>query len=275
MIELPEAIVLSKQLNNALTGATVTEVFNSNSPHKFTFFYGNTSEYKQLLVGKRILSVRECGIFINISLEDNIKISFNDGIKLYYGNSYSKIPEKYQLLLTFSDEKFLAFTVTMYGGIAVYKGMFKNEYYEKNLYNLSPMDRKFDMTYFQNLMNKEKKNISIKAFLATEQRVPGIGNGVLQDILFNASINPKRKILSLEQEEKEKLFQSIKSTLLNMVEHGGRDTEIDIYGNKGGYITTMSKKTYKHKCLRCGSAICKENYMGGSVYYCPNCQQLK
>lgn|GEM_PF-2077218 len=30
-----------------------------------------------------------------------------------------------------------------------------------------------------------------KAFLATEQRIPGLGNGVLQDILWTARIHPK------------------------------------------------------------------------------------
>lgn len=52
--------------------------------------------------------------------------------------------------------------------------------------------------------------LSVKAVLATEQRIPGLGNGVLQDILFNAKINPKRKIGSLADFEKSSLLQAIK-----------------------------------------------------------------
>jgi formamidopyrimidine-DNA glycosylase len=45
-----------------------------------------------------------------------------------------------------------------------------------------------------------------------------------------------------------------------------------MFGNKGGYKTVLSKNTYKQPCPKCGSEIIKENYMGGSIYYCPACQ---
>lgn len=58
-----------------------------------------------------------------------------------------------------------------------------------------------------------KPKSSVKVLLATEQRIPGLGNGVLQDILFNAKINPKREINSLTDIDKSALLQSIKMTL--------------------------------------------------------------
>lgn len=73
--------------------------------------------------------------------------------------------------------------------------------------------------------------------------------------------------------EKENLFQSIKSTLLTIVANGGRDTEKDLYGRNGGYKTLLSKNTYKEPCPKCGGTIIKENYMGGSIYYCSTCQK--
>ena len=275
MIELPEAITLGQQLHEALSGKTITNVFNSNSPHKFTFFYGNPLSYKQLLIGKKILSAQGYGIFVDIVLEDNIRISFSDGVNLRYGNESAQIPDKYQLLLTFDNESFLVFTVAMYGGIAAYQGKFDNKYYNKSVESISPLSDKFNMTYFENLISKEAKNISVKALLATEQRIPGIGNGVLQDILFNALLNPKRKILSLTNEEKKNLFHAIKETLRTMTINGGRDTENDLYGSKCGYKTLMSKNTCKNPCPKCGNGIIKENYLGGTIYYCPQCQPIK
>lgn len=273
MIELPEAITLGQQLNEALTGRTITDVFNSNSPHKFTFFTGDPSTYKQLLTGKKIVSAQSYGIFVDIMPEDNIRISLNDGINFHYGNKSSQIPAKYQLLLTFDDDSFLALTVAMYGGIAIYQGEFDNKYYNKSINSISPLSDAFDRTYFENLIANEKKNISVKALLATEQRIPGIGNGALQDILFNASLNPKRKILSLSSDEKKNLYHATKDTLKAMVEGGGRNTENNLYG-KGGYETLMSKNTYRNPCPKCGGSIIKENYMGGTIYYCLNCQPL-
>jgi len=55
----------------------------------------------------------------------------------------------------------------------------------------------------------------------------------------------------------------------------GRDTQTDLYGNEGGYKTILSSKTWKNPCPRCGSVIVKEAYLGGSVYYCPECQKIR
>ena len=132
----------------------------------------------------------------------------------------------------------------------------------------------FDKKYFDDLLGGVKPTLSVKAFLATEQRIPGLGNGVLQDILWNANIHPKRKLQTLEKKENEKLFKSVKSTLLKMRKQGGRDTERDLFGKNGGYKTILSANTIKDPCPACGSALIREAYMGGNIYYCPKCQPL-
>jgi formamidopyrimidine-DNA glycosylase len=98
-------------------------------------------------------------------------------------------------------------------------------------------------------------------------------NGVLQDILFNARIHPKRKIKTLSRSDFDNLYESIKSTLLDMAFKGGRDTEKDLFGFHGGYKTIMSKNTAGKPCPVCSTIIKKEAYLGGSVYYCENCQR--
>ena len=105
--------------------------------------------------------------------------------------------------------------------------------------------------------------------------IPGFGNGVLQDILFNSGINPKRKISTISDFEKEDLFHDFKFNLHSMPDKGGRDTEKDLFGKAGGYKTIFSKNTYKNPCPNCGGTITKEAYLGGSVYYCQTCQPLK
>ena len=113
-----------------------------------------------------------------------------------------------------------------------------------------------------------------QALLAADQHFPGIGNGVLQDILFEARIHPKRKLQTLNEEEKKRLLCCTVGVLQEITEKGGRDTEKDLFGNPGGYKTKLSKNTWKEPCPVCGGAITKEAYMGGSVYYCPVCQPL-
>ena len=58
-----------------------------------------------------------------------------------------------------------------------------------------------------------------------------------------------------------------------MTEAGGRDTERDLLGEKGGYRTLLSKLTVGKPCPYCGNSIQKASYLGGTVYFCPKCQE--
>jgi formamidopyrimidine-DNA glycosylase len=109
--------------------------------------------------------------------------------------------------------------------------------------------------------------------LATEQRIPGLGNGVLQDILFNAKVHPKRKLKDISDYEINNIYKSIIKTIKDMDTKGGRDTEKNLFGEPGGYKTILSKNTVGKPCTVCGTLIKKEAYMGGSIYYCPECQK--
>ena len=117
------------------------------------------------------------------------------------------------------------------------------------------------------------QNISLKALLATEQRIPGLGNGILQDILFNARQHPKRKVKALSSRERKALYNSVKSTIVSMAVRGGRNTELDLFGHPGGYETILCKKTFNKPCPLCGIIIKKEAYMGGTIYFCEKCQK--
>ena len=138
----------------------------------------------------------------------------------------------------------------------------------------SPLSEAFDRAYFDTLLEVDTLTLSAKAFLATEQRIPGLGNGVLQDILWTAHIHPKRRMADLSATETGAMYAAVKSLLAAMAAQGGRDTEPDLFGRPGGYRTVLSKNTVGRPCPACGAEIRKEAYLGGSVYYCPGCQPL-
>lgn len=275
MLELPEVITMSKQARNTLCGKTIAQVFNATKPHRFTFYNSDPLEYGKLLIGKTIESSQGYGIFVDFLLSDNAIINIGDGVNARYYDPGDKIPANYQLLLAFGDESFLVFTVAMYGFINAYPdGVIDNKYYRLSKESISPLSDEYTPAQFEKLFSEAKKTLSAKALLATEQRIPGVGNGVTQDILFNACINPKQKALALSDKKKESLFNSLKDTLQKMTFEGGRNTQTDLYGNHGGYRTILSAETWKNGCPRCGSTIVKEAYLGGSVYYCPECQKV-
>lgn len=276
MIEAPEACCLSEQLNRTVKGKKITDVFAQYTPHKFAWFYGNPEEYPERLAGKTIDEVNPRGGMIEIKAGEMMLI-LTDGVNLRYFAPGEKLPTKHQLLIGFEDESCLVASVRMYGGLWCFPNEGFNApisaYYEAAKNKPQVMSDEFDKEYFGKLIDAdEAQKKTAKAFLATEQTIPGLGNGVLQDILYNARIHPRTRINALSAEQRENLFYQIKSTLREIYIQGGRNTETDLFGRNGGYVSHLSKKTVGTACPRCGETIKKENYLGGSIYYCSGCQ---
>ncbi|MHB1483059.1 MAG: endonuclease VIII [Saccharofermentanales bacterium] len=274
MIEIPESNTLARQINATLIGRSIQKVIANHSPHKFAWFSGNPDDYNNLFSGKVIISAIANGGMAEI-LADDIRLIFCDGTNVRYFGKDDKIPEKHQLYMKFDDQSSIICSVQMYGAIwALREGQIEG-YNEIAKSKVSPLSDEFDKNYFDSLFEKSKDGkLSAKAFLATKQRIPGLGNGVLQDILFNARIHPKHKMNSISDSEYESLYNSVKNTLADMTAKGGRDTEKDLFGNNGGYETILSSKTKGTPCPVCGGMIQQEAYLGGNIYFCPNCQKL-
>ncbi|NLO39981.1 MAG: endonuclease VIII [Ruminiclostridium sp.] len=274
MIELPEAAVMAEQLNEIVQGKRITNVIANSSPHKFAWFCGDPQSYHGMLSGKSLGKAVPVGGMVEIAAEGYILV-FAEGVNLRFHDVNDKRPQKHQLLLEFEDDSALSASIQMYGGLWCFRdGEFDNPYYLGAGKKPSPLSAQFDEAYFNSIINAPSaEKLSAKALLATEQRIPGLGNGVLQDILYNAGVHPKRKVKQLSETDKKKLFLSIKTTLGEMVMLGGRDTETDLLGCPGGYKTKLSKKTLDKPCPVCGESLVKEAYMGGSIYYCTGCQK--
>jgi len=292
MIELPEVHVLAEQINQKLVGKVIKNVSANANPHSFAWFSGDPVAYNGMLSGKKITGAN-ADIYDEGTVEvvcEDMFLSITTPIK--YHAPGDKLPKSHQLLLEFEDNSHMSCTVQMWGGMLCAplsnKGVkdapnyFTNpdavaNYKEKETeFRLlpSPLTDTFDKIYWSGLLNSVKQNISAKAFLATEQRIPGVGNGVVQDILWNAHIHPKRKLETMSDEDKERLLASVKSTLKEMKDKGGRDTEKDLFGQKGGYQTILSKNTLLSPCFACGSNLVRQAFLGGNIYFCPVCQPL-
>jgi formamidopyrimidine-DNA glycosylase len=276
VIELPEALNLAEQITGTLKGKKIARVVAGLSPHKFAWYYGDPKEYDARLRGKTIGTATACNGYLEVHA-DGVILLFSCGIIFRLHGENEKFPPKHQLLVEFTDGTAISASIQMYGGLWCFKeGEFHNPYYDIAKTKSSPLSDEFDWAYFNTLINSsDLQKLSVKAFLATEQRIPGLGNGVLQDMLYNAKIHPMRKVETLSPNEKENLFRSVKSTLKEMTAQGGRDTEKDLFGKPGGYRTKVSQNTIGKHCPLCGGMIIKQPYLGGSIYFCDGCQKLK
>jgi formamidopyrimidine-DNA glycosylase len=274
MLELPEAIVISKQMNQTIQGKKIKRITAAQTAHKLTWYKGDPQKYAEMLCGKTVGISAGLGALVTVQA-DNSTLAFSDGVNLRFHLAGESRPVKHQLLIEFSDSSALSAVVQMYGGIVCFTDNdYSNPYYKAAVEKPAALSGAFTSSYFGGLISSpEVQKLSLKALLATEQRIPGLGNGVLQDILFNARMHPRKKTNTLNDTDRETLYQSVVKTLSEMAKQGGRDTEKDIFGNLGGYITKLSKNTAGKPCPLCGSGIQKEAYLGGSIYYCANCQK--
>lgn len=273
MLEYPEVIAFSKQFNETIAGRRIRAVLPPSKPHKFCWFAGDPAGYDARMRGAVLKSAKGFGSQLDFCLDNGLALCVSDGVNMRF-LPRADLAGAYQLLITFEDDTALVFTVAMYGGIVLHDDAYDNPYYQKSKAAVPPFCEAFE-PYFRSLFQTSKPSLSAKAFLATEQRFPGIGNGVLQDILLNAGVHPKRKIGTLTPDDQSRLLKAIVTTLREMTERGGRDTEKDFYGQSGGYVTMLSKNTLAFPCARCGGPVAKEAYLGGAVYYCGRCQPLE
>jgi formamidopyrimidine-DNA glycosylase len=271
MIELPEAAVWAAQINRTLPGKTIQRATANQTPHKFAWYNGDPATYNDRLAGKTIRSAVGYGWQVEVAADDYLLV-LSAGLR--YHPFGEKLPLKHQLLLEFEDGTAMTASIQMWGCLACVKEGEPAPFvdYIQAKLRPSPLTDAFTRSYFDSLFDENTRKLSAKAFLATEQRIPGLGNGVLQDILWAAKIHPKRKMAGLSEAETSQMYAAVKDVLREMTLKGGRDTERDLFGCEGGYRTVLSKNTLETPCPACGAFIRKEAYMGGSIYYCPGCQ---
>lgn len=276
MFELPECVNLAGQIKDELQGKTIKRGQLGNSPHKFVWYNRSHDEFEQLTRGKTIGAAHARGKWIFISLNPGYVLLLGEfGGKTLYHPPHVKLPKKYHLYLLFDDDTFLTVTTQMWGAMEIYeKGEEQQREYIVDM-RPTPTDESFTLEYFNMLLDKliSDNKRSVKGLLTQDQLIPGLGNAIAQDILFLARLHPRHPISDLSRDQRKSLFESILLSVQSVTERGGRYDEFDLYNNRGGYIRLMDKNTLGCPCPNCGQAIEKIQYLGGTCYFCSNCQQ--
>jgi formamidopyrimidine-DNA glycosylase len=276
MFELPEFVTLARQMNDTLQGKTVERGQLGNSPHKFVWYNRSHEEFERLTAGKAVGQARVRGKWLFLSLEPGYVLLLGEcGGKVLVHPPSSKLPKKYHLYITFEDDSFLTATTQMWGAMELYEaGEEQNRQYVKGM-RTTPVEPEFTLDYFSALVDGllEGPKRSAKSLLTQEQLIPGLGNAIAQDILFQARLDPRHPLTDLSTAQRKALYDAIVTTTGEVIAQGGRYDEYDLYNNQGGYIRIMDKNALGHPCPECGGQVEKIQYLGGTCYFCPNCQE--
>ena len=275
MFELPEYTTFSRQMNLTLTGKTIQQGTLGNSPHKFVWYNRTQAEFEQLTRSKRVGAARVRGRWLTMELQPDYVLLLGEcGGKVLYHTPGTSLPEKYHLLLTFTDDSSLTVMTAMWGAMELFEaGQEQQRQYVKGM-RTTPVDPEFTFDYFSGLIDElllgEKR--SVKSLLTQDQLIPGLGNAIAQDIMFYAHLHPRRSLSDLSSGQRRDLYSAITDTVREIVDKGGRNDETDLFGKPGGYIRLMDSHAAGKPCPECGRTVEKMQYLGGACYFCPKCQ---
>jgi len=288
-MSIAESEICANQLNEAVKGKIITKVVANQTPHTFVWFAlepayafcsrdksnGFAKEYDKYLTGEAIkgaaagLGGYSAYTFMYVGSR---ALMFHVLATLYHEKN-AKRPKRHQLLLELDDGTALSFCGSLGGPLFLFEVDENGKAIGYASDFPSVLSDDFSLDFFMNLIrNTPLRSMSAKEFLATKNRIPGLDNSILHEILWEAEVNPKTKMVSLGEADFARIYEAIKRVLPAVIGAGGKDTDKDLYGQFGGYETRVSKKTLGTPCERCGGLIVKEAFLGGAVYYCPQCQ---
>ncbi|MCW4041085.1 MAG: hypothetical protein NWE83_10090 [Candidatus Bathyarchaeota archaeon] len=278
-IELPEAKILSEQINQTLKGKRIKSYHLQNYERlqRIGMMDQDLTTFDRIL-DQTILSATSRGNVIRLELSDkmNIILAPEYGGKIFYHTTNNSVSSKYHLKLEFKDNTVFTVRLTSMGLIHASKDSELAELYvyqrDFNENVASPIDPTFTFDQFSQLLSTKNKMLK-PVLVGKEAIVVGLSNSAFQDILYRAKLHPKRKAAELNRDEKWTLYDAMKFVLHERIRMNGKNLFHDLYGNQGSYTPAMGPHMKQETCRTCSTQITKLSVGGGTVYLCPQCQQ--
>jgi formamidopyrimidine-DNA glycosylase len=117
------------------------------------------------------------------------------------------------------------------------------------------------------------QNHTLKRSLTDPCIFSGIGNAYSDEILWEARLSPFTLTQKLTDDEIQRLFVAVKSSLNDWVERLRAETHDKFPEKVTAFRSDMAAHgKYKEPCPRCGTKIQRIRYASNETNYCPNCQ---
>lgn len=273
MPELPEVENVRIGLKNLIIGKTIIDS---------TVLWPNiikdpaVSEFQDKIKGQVIEDIERQGKFLLFILTDHVLIS-HLRMEGKFRLEKSSIPLTKHTHVVFnldSDEQLRYLDVRKFGKMSLVEK--EKIHLHPSLKNLGPEPTDETLTTVHLVKSLSKTERAIKACLLDQKVVAGIGNIYADEVLFDAYIHPERKGNSLNEDEVQRLRNSIVAIMTKAVKSGGTTirTYSNAYGAEGSYQSYLSVYGKKDEaCPRCQQSIQKIKVMQRGTHFCPNCQK--
>jgi formamidopyrimidine-DNA glycosylase len=269
MPELPEIASRAREMKRALKGKTITDIEIVqpkclNVPPKKLVGALKGARFEDVAYhGKWIFARTTKGyLLLNLGMGGDMRIC-----------DRKTLPEKYQAVFDFDDGRSLSIRFWWFGYIhhAAEGKLDKHTMTAK----LGPNAVDVTKGEFREMLRGRKG--SVKSLLLNQERIAGIGNAYIHDILFLARLHPNRKIDTLSDDEIDGLWQAIRDGLVPSMKKGGAFYERNLRGKRGRFVFDDILVGYREgqPCPVCRAKIVKMRTGSTSTFICPTCQPLK
>jgi formamidopyrimidine-DNA glycosylase len=111
----------------------------------------------------------------------------------------------------------------------------------------------------------------LKTFLTDQRVLAGIGNGLSDEILYEARLSPMRLSGSLRPEEAAALYDAVRRVLSDQTDKLRRSAA-GALPQKEPREHYVAHDHAGDRCPRCGTTIARVSYADHDLFYCPGCQ---
>jgi formamidopyrimidine-DNA glycosylase len=269
MPELPEIANRAAEMQAVLVGKTISGV-ECLQPKMLNV---RPEDFAAGVVGGCILHVSSRGKWIFVETTAGwllINLGMGGEIRLV---TRSTLPEKWRLILDFTDATCLAINFWWFGYVHYAAPDRLHEHQMTS--RLGPSILDMSVQDLRGVTNRTRT--AIKTLLLDQERAAGLGNAYVHDVLFLARLHPLRPSSSLSDAEVAALHRAIRGGLQPSLDKGGAFYETGLHGQPGRFTMDDILVGYKEgkPCPHCGAPIVKIKTGGSSSYICPACQLLE
>ena len=276
MPELPEVETIRRQLEERITGRTITRlrvwdpmVVSPDSARRLA----------RRITGRRIERVSRRGKYLRLELEggDTLAVHLRMTGRLHWSDHGAGPPEPYRRArIELDDGSRLDMSdMRRFGRIWLVPGDRAAAAYWDARAGVEPLGPGFTASRLGTLF--AGRRAPVKAALLDQRLVAGVGNIYADEALHQARIHPLRPAGDLGPDELRRLHRAVRDRLRAGIDSGGAsiDRYLDATGGRGSMQDLLAVHLHAGEpCPRCGRTIEKIRVAQRGTYVCPGCQPL-
>jgi formamidopyrimidine-DNA glycosylase len=269
MPELPELTVYADNLRPRVAGKTIAAV---EVHHPRALRRSASDDFAVRVKGCAITDVVRRGKSLGFILDsgDRLDVHLMLAGEMYYAEPLAALtPPEPCLTLTLQDGARLTFSDRHYNLHRPQEPKLWVGINQKERLGLDPLDPAFTPDALAALCRAHKL-LPIKVLLMDQKLIGGLGNAYVDELLWLASVKPRRVASLMSPEEVAAVHRAVGETLAEAL----RQTREGVAGEIRGEVRDYFRVHHRggKPCPRCGTRIVQEYLRERTTNWCPTCQ---